>query len=80
MYDMNIPFMYYLLLYPITAIVASLPVSINGIGVKEFVYVYMLRVFEIDTSSAIMFVMTYNMVVLFSSMLGFIPYIVKEKH
>lgn len=79
MYNLNIPFSYYLLLYPITAIVASLPLSINGIGLKEFVYVYMLKAFNIDTSTAILFAMTFNMIVLFASTLGFIPYLAKEK-
>lgn len=79
MYNLNIPFSYYLLLYPLTAIVASLPLSINGIGLKEFVYVYMLKPFNIDTSTALLFAMTFNMVVLFASTIGFIPYISKDK-
>ncbi|MBR4632108.1 MAG: flippase-like domain-containing protein [Elusimicrobia bacterium] len=74
MYGLEIPFSYYLLLYPITAIVASLPVSINGMGLKELVYVSMLKPFGIDTATAIMFAMTFNMVVLFSGTIGFIPY------
>ena len=79
MYGMNIPVLYYLLLYPIAAIIASLPVSINGVGIKELVYVYMLKQFSIDTSSAILFAMTFNMVALFSNLIGFIPYIGKDK-
>lgn len=79
MYNFNIPFAYYLLLYPITAIVAFLPLSINGIGLKEFAYVYMLKIFEIGTSEALLFAMTFNMVILFASALGFIPYISKDK-
>jgi len=74
MYGLEIPFSYYLLLYPITAIVASLPISINGMGLKELVYVSMLKPFGIDTATAIMFAMTFNMVVLFSGTIGFIPY------
>ena len=74
MYGLKIPFSYYLLLYPITAIVASLPVSINGMGLKELVYVSMLKPFGIDTATAIMFAMTFNMVILFSGTIGFIPY------
>ncbi len=80
MYNLNIPISYYLLLYPITAIVASLPISINGIGCKELVYVYMLKPFNIDTSSAVLFVMTFNMITFFASTLGFIPYISKDKN
>ena len=78
MYNLNIPIMYYLLLYPITAIVASLPVSINGIGLKELVYVYMLKSFNIDNSTAILFAMTLNMIILFASLFGFIPYFSKN--
>lgn len=78
MYSMDIPTTYYFLLYPITAIIAALPISINGMGIKELIYVSMLNQFNIDTSHAIMFALTYNMVILFSSMTGFIPYITKE--
>lgn len=79
MYNLNIPFGYYFLLYPITAIIASLPVSINGMGIKEFAYVYMLKPFDIDTSTSLLFAMTINMVVIFASTLGFIPYMSKNQ-
>lgn len=75
MYNISLPFSFYLILYSITAIISSLPVSINGIGIKEFAYVYLLKLFSIDTSTGILFSMTFSMVVLFSSMLGFLPYV-----
>ena len=80
MYNFNIPLTYYLILYPITAITASLPLSINGIGLKEFVYVYMLKLFHIDASGAILFAMTFNMVVFFASTIGFFPFITETKN
>lgn len=79
MYNLSIPFFYYLLLYPITAIVASLPLSINGMGLKEFVYVFMLKMFNISISEAILYAVTFNMVILFSSILGFIPFLTDDK-
>lgn len=80
MYDINIPVGYYFLLYPITAIIASLPISINGMGIKEFVYVYMLKPFDIDASTSLLFAMTLNMAVIFASTLGFIPYMSKNQN
>ncbi len=79
MYHLNIPFEYYFILYPITAIIASLPISINGMGIKEFAYVYMLKSFDIDISTSLLFAMTLNMSVIFASTLGFIPYMSKNQ-
>mgnify|MGYP003293390043 CR=1 FL=1 len=80
MYNLNIPFGYYFLLYPIIAIISSLPISINGMGIKEFAYVYMLKPFDIDTSTSLLFAMTFNMAVIFASTLGFIPYMSKNQN
>lgn len=74
MFNLPIPTSYYLLLYPISAIAAALPISVGGIGIKEFVYVYMLKMIEIDTSSALIFSLSFSMIILFSSLLGLVPF------
>lgn len=79
MFDIQIPVSYYLLLYPISAIASALPISISGIGIKEFVYVYLLKLINIDTSSALIFSLTFTMVILFSSFFGIIPFITSDK-
>lgn len=74
MFNFSITPSYYLLLYPISAIAAALPISVGGIGVKEFAYVYMLKFVGIDTSSALIFSLSFSMIILFSSLLGIIPF------
>ena len=72
---LNINFLYYLVLYPLTAIAASFPISLNGIGIKEAAYVYLLKLVEIEPSQAIVFVLIWNLVVLASSLLGILGFI-----
>lgn len=74
MFNFPISTSYYLLLYPISAIAAALPISVGGIGIKEFVYVYMLKMVGIDTSSALIFSLSFSMIILFSSLLGLVPF------
>lgn len=74
MFNFPISTSYYLLLYPISAIAAALPISVGGIGIKEFVYVYMLKMIGIDTSSALIFSLSFSMIILFSSLLGLVPF------
>ncbi len=67
---LDINLYYYLILYPVTAIAASLPVSLNGIGIKEAAYMYILNLISVTPSQGLIFVFCWNLVVLISSLLG----------
>lgn len=69
---------YYLILYPLTAIIASLPITLNGIGIKEAGYIYLLNQISIAPSESIVFVLCWNLVVLFSSLSGAVFFIEKK--
>lgn len=61
---------YYLILYPLAAIAASLPISLNGVGIKEAAYIYILNLIKISPSEAIVFVLCWNLVILLSGLFG----------
>ncbi len=70
---------YYLILYPLTAFAASLPISFNGIGIKEAAYIYILNLINITPSVAIVFVLCWNLVILVTSLLGTLFFIQKNR-
>lgn len=72
---LNIPVSYYLVLYPITAIATILPISINGIGVREAAYIYLLKFISIDPSQGLVFGICWFAVTVISSLLGALLYI-----
>lgn len=74
--DINIT--YFLILYPVTAIISSLPISLNGIGIKEISYIYLLNQISIEPSKTLVFVLCWNLIVLISSLLGAIFFIKKK--
>ncbi len=69
--------LYYLILYPVSAIAASLPLSFNGIGIKEASYMYLLAQVAILPSQALVFVLCWNLVILISSLIGAVFFIEK---
>lgn len=75
--QLAIPIQYYFILYPLSAIAASLPISLNGIGIKEAAYIYLLSLIGISSSSAIVFALCWNVVIIFSSFLGAVFFIKK---
>ena len=68
---------YYLILYPLSALAASLPVSLNGIGIKEASYMYLLAQVSILPSQALIFVLCWNLVILINSLIGAMFFIEK---
>lgn len=68
--NLNITQSYYLVLYPAAAILASLPVSLNGLGIREWAYVFFLGLAGIDSSVAFIFALYWGMILLASSLIG----------
>lgn len=76
--NIHIPALYFLILYPLTAIAGFFPFSFNGLGPREAVYIILLSVVGIKQPQAIVFSLLWFSVVLLSGFVGFIPYL-KEK-
>ena len=68
--NLNITQSSYLVLYPAAAILASLPVSLNGLGIREWAYVFFLGLAGIDSSVAFIFALYWGMILLASSLIG----------
>ena len=73
--SIHIPLLYYLVLYPITAISGFVPFSFNGLGPREATYIILLSVVGVKQPQAIVFSLLWFSIVLISGCFGIIPYI-----
>jgi uncharacterized membrane protein YbhN (UPF0104 family) len=71
----KIPIAAYMVVYPVSAIVATLPLSLNGIGLREAAYVYMLGFFGVGSEEAFALGLMWFSIVLLNGAIGGIPYL-----
>lgn len=63
--DLPIPFHTFFLIIPLATIITLLPISVNGIGVRENAYIFFFAPFAVSTPEAVAFAwIAYGMVVL----------------
>jgi len=68
--NLKISWSYYLVLYPATAILSSLPVSLNGIGIREWAYIFFLGMAGINSSVAFVFALYWGFLMLTTGLIG----------
>lgn len=73
-----IPPSYYFVFGPLVNVFATLPISVNGLGVREGAYVYFLTHVGIDAEAAIAFAFLWFALVLFSGAIGGVVYLRSE--
>ncbi|MDI6783586.1 MAG: lysylphosphatidylglycerol synthase transmembrane domain-containing protein [bacterium] len=66
----TVPLSYYYVAMPIIALLAAIPISFNGMGVREGAYVFFLGLVGIDESVAFSFALLWLFIVIVSSLLG----------
>jgi len=64
-----------MLVYPLTALAAMIPVSLNGIGPREAAYVYALALFGVGKEAAGSLALMWFSLVLATGLLGAIPFL-----
>ena len=76
--DLPIPFYSFFLIIPLATVITLLPISVNGIGVRENAYIFFFAPFAVATAEAIAFAwIAYGMVVL-QGVIGGIVYAVRR--
>jgi len=76
---LDIPFGYYFIVYPVSAIAGFIPFTFNGIGPREAAYVLFLHFIGITKAEAVAFGLLWLGIVICSSLFGGIFYI-RGKH
>jgi len=66
----QLPFSYCLIFHPVITLMAALPVSVNGLGVREGGYLYFLTRIDVDDSVAVTLSLLYFAVTVACGLLG----------
>jgi len=72
---LSVPMAAWMVIYPVSAIAATIPLSLNGIGLREAAYVYMLGFFGVAREEAFALAVMWFSIVLLNGALGGIPYV-----
>jgi len=75
---LDIPFSYCIIVYPLVGVFAAIPVSFNGIGLREGGYMFMLGVIGVSSAQGVAFGLLLFAVVTFDSLLGGVAFLLKK--
>jgi uncharacterized membrane protein YbhN (UPF0104 family) len=73
-----IPFSYCLIIYPLVGTFAAIPISLNGLGLREGGYIFLLGLIGVPSEDAIAFAFLLLMIVALDSLIGGILFLVKK--
>jgi len=74
----DIPFSYCLILYPLVGTFAAIPISLNGIGLREGGYVVLLGVIGVNSTQGVAFGLLLFSVVVLDSLIGGLAFLLKK--
>ena len=67
---LNVPFYFYFVAIPVASLVAFLPVTINGFGLRESAFVYIFATMHVSTASSLLLALLMDVQVLFFGVIG----------
>jgi hypothetical protein len=76
--DLNVPLSFALIVYPLVGTFAAIPISLNGLGLREGGYVVLLSVIGIGTEKGIAFGILLFLVVACDSLIGGVIYLFQQ--
>ena len=76
--QIDVPFSYCLIVYPLVGTFAALPVSLNGIGLREGGYLFLLSVIGISSEKGIAFGLLLFLIVAVDSLIGGLVFLLKK--
>jgi len=76
---LHIELAYYFAFIPIITLISFLPISFNGIGVREFSFVYFFKMADLTPTQSLSLSLTVFFVVVFTSLFGGVFYINNER-
>src|SRR3989304_103131 len=76
--DVEIPWSYALIIYPLVGTFSALPISLNGIGLREGGYLFSLRQVGVSPEKAIAFGILWFAIIVLDSLVGGVVFIAKK--
>lgn len=77
--NLDIPFTFCLILYPLVGTFAAIPVSFNGIGLRESGYLFMLSAIGVSSEKAVAFGLLLFVIVALDSLFGGLLFLLKRR-
>ena len=75
---LNLPFSFCIIVYPLVGTFAAIPVSLNGLGLREGGYIYLLAAIGIGSEMGIAFGLLLFLIVALDSMIGGIIFLLQR--
>jgi hypothetical protein len=75
---LEIPYSFCIIVYPLVGTFSAIPVSLNGLGLREGGYIYLLAVIGISTENAIAFGLLLFLIVAVDSLLGGVLFLLQK--
>jgi glycosyltransferase 2 family protein len=76
--DVELPWSYCFILYPLVGTFSALPLSLNGIGLREGGYLFLLRHINVDSEKAVAFGLLWLVIVALDSLIGGILFVLRR--
>jgi hypothetical protein len=74
----DIPFSFSIILYPLVGTFAAIPISLNGIGLREGGYLFLLAVIGVNSTQGVAFGILLFVVVALDSLIGGLVFVLKK--
>jgi uncharacterized membrane protein YbhN (UPF0104 family) len=76
---LEVPFSFCLIAYPLVGTFAAIPITLNGLGLREGGYIFLLAVIGIGTEQSIAFGLLLFLIVALDSLLGGLLFLFQRK-
>jgi glycosyltransferase 2 family protein len=76
--DLNVPFSFSLIVYPLVGTFSAIPISLNGLGLREGGYIFLLAVIGIGTEKGVAFGLLLFLVVALDSLIGGLVFLLQK--
>ena len=75
---LEVPYSFCIIVYPLVGTFAAIPVSLNGLGLREGGYIYLLAVIGIGTEKSIAFGLLLFLIVALDSLIGGVLFLLQK--
>ena len=76
--DLNVPFSFAVIVYPLVGTFSAIPISLNGLGLREGGYIFLLAVIGINSEKGIAFGILLFLIVAVDSLIGGVLFLLQR--
>jgi len=76
--DLNVPYSFAIIVYPLVGTFAAIPITLNGLGLREGGYIFLLAVIGIGNEKGIAFGLLLFLVVALDSLIGGLVFLLQQ--